>query len=282
MGKKRSKYASEIASLVEKKHFGEIEEDIGFSSNVFMLFGLPNRKVKEAFWSRDNGPYKITISRNINHAVPYGTYARMNQIFIDTEITTKRSNEIDIGNTFNEYVKRLGYKEGRANKALLRQLLNYVTCSILFSPKNTAKNHFIGLQTFVGKAWNIWIDAKNPQQMTMDKGKLIIDPTYAGYVEKHAVPLDMNIVRVFKNNTLALDFYRFLAYRVNKLGRTLTIPDTDLKQQLGPSYSNKEIRKFRQRLKYILRAIQQYWKVRAKFEDGFFELKPSPLAIKGK
>jgi len=94
------------------------------------------------------------------------------------------------------------------------------------------------------------------------------------------VPLDMNLVRCFKRNPLALDFYRFLAYRNNKLNNTIAFPDHLLFEQLGTEQQVDWTT--RSRLKRILKAIQMYWPVKAKFEDGYFELRPSPPAVQRK
>ena len=90
----------------------------------------------------------------------------------------------------------------------------------------------------------------------------------------------MNVVRCFKRNPLALDFYRFLAYRNNGLNNTITFPDQLLFEQLGTNQQKDKVT--RNRLKAILKAIQMYWMVKAKFEDGYFELQPSPPAVQHK
>jgi hypothetical protein len=87
----------------------------------------------------------------------------------------------------------------------------------------------------------------------------------------------MNIVNCFKQNPLALDFYRFLAYRNNNLNKTISFPDHLLFEQLGSEQHNKRI--VRARLKNILRSLQLYWPIQAKFEDGYFEMKPSSPAV---
>ena len=110
-----------------------------------------------------------------------------------------------------------------------------------------------------------------------NKGQIILDPGYAKWIHEHSVPLDMNVVRCFKRNPLALDFYRFLAYRNNGLNKTVAFPDRLLFEQLGTKQQTGRIT--RNRLKRILRVIKTYWPVRAKFEDGYFELKPSPPAV---
>lgn len=271
-----------ILDLIVQKKFDEDKKDIGFSSNIFMVFGLPTQKLKgnPAFWTKKTSLCELTINRDEKHEVPYGCYARINQIFIDTEVRTKNTNVIDVGKTFNEYVKKVGYKEGYANKALLRQLINYVTSVIKVEPKNPSPGRIIGVHSLIARAWDIFFDIKNPDQLTFSKGQIILEENYARYIHKHAVPLDMNVIRCFKRNPLALDFYRFVAYRNNGLNKTVAFPDRLLFEQLGTEQQADKV--IRNRLKAILKTIQLYWPVQAKFEDEVFELKPSPPAVEHK
>ena len=268
--------------LIVQKRFDEIKEDIGFSSNIFMVFGLPTRKLagNPAYWKKKTSLCELTIMRHDKYEIPYGCYARMNQIYIDTEVKTKNTNVIDVGRSFNEYVKKVGYKEGKANKALLRQLINYITSVIRIEPVNPEAGRSIGIQSLVANAWDIFFDVKSPEQLTFSKGKIILNEDYARYIYKHSVPLDMNIVRCFKRNPLGLDFYRFLAYRNNELKKTISFPDTLLFEQLGTEEDNT--RKTRMKLKGLLKLIQAYWPVKAKFEDGYFEFAPSVPTIQKK
>ena len=268
-----------IVDLIVQKKFDEVKEDIGFSSNIFMVFGLPTRKLKDnpPYWTKETSLCKLTITRHDKNEVPYGCYARMNQIFIDTEVRTKNTNVIDVGRSFNEYVRKVGYGEGRANKALLRQLINYITSVIRVEPTDPAPGRILGIQSVVARAWDIYFDVKNPQQLTFSKGQIVLDEDYARYIHKHSVPLDMNVVGCFKRNPLALDFYRFLAYRNNSLNKTISFPDRLLFEQLGTEQQADFVS--RNRLKRILRTLQMYWPVKAKFEDEFFELQPSPPAV---
>jgi len=271
--------SSKILDLIVQKKMDNVKDDIGFSSNIFMVFGLPTRKIKNnpAFWNKETSLCKLTISRHEKFEIPYGCYARMNQIFIDTEVRTKNTNVIDVGRSFNEYVKKVGYNEGYANKALLKQLINYITSVISIEPKNPSSERILGLHSVIAKSWDIYFDVKNPAQLMLSKGKIILDESYAKYIHKHSVPLDMNVVGCFKRNPLALDFYRFLAYRNNSLHKTISFPDELLFEQLGTEEENH--RKTRMKLKKILKALQMYWPVKAKFEDGYFELQPSPSAV---
>jgi len=271
-----------IVDLIVQKRFEEVKEDIGFSSNIFMVFGLPTRKLNgnPAYWTKKTSLCEFTITRDEKYEVPYGCYARINQIFIDTEVRSKNTNVIDVGRTFNEYVRKIGYGEGYANKALLRQLINYVTSVIKVEPKDPMPGRILGIHSLVARAWDIFFDVKNPNQLTFSKGQIILDEDYAKYIHKHSVPLDMNVVGCFKRNPLALDFYRFLAYRNNGLNKTISFPDHLLFEQLGTEQQADKV--IRNRLKTILGTLQMYWPVKARFDDEFFELQPSPPAVERK
>ena len=265
--------------LAVKKSLGEVPEDIGFSSNIFMVFGLPTRRLEKnpAYWVQETSLCRLTVMRHERYEVPYGCYARINQIFIDTEVRTKSTNVIDLGRSFNEYVKKTGHKEGGANKALLRQLVNYVTSVLRVEPTNPGQGRLLGIQSVVARAWDIFFDVKNPEQLMLSTGQIVLNEDYARYVHAHSVPLDMHVVRCFKRSPLALDFYRFLAYRNNGLRKTTAFPERLLFEQLGTEQLTDRVT--RSRLRKILRTIQLYWEVQAKFEDGYFELEPSPPAV---
>ncbi len=272
-----------MVDLVVRKYLdADYEPDIWFSSNIFMVFGLPTQKLKgnPTYWTKETSLCKLTISRDEKYDIPYGCYARMNQIFIDTEVRIKNTNIIDVGKTFNEYVRKIGYKEGFANKALLKQLVNYVTSVIKVEPKDPMPGRIVGVHSLVARAWDIYFDVQNPDQLMLSRGQIILDPLYARWIHEHCAPLNMDVVNVFKRSPLALDFYRYLAYRNNDLSKTVSFPDYILFEQLGTEISNDRINRLR--LKRILKIIQSYWPVQAKFEDGFFELKPSPPAVQKK
>ena len=274
--------ARELSNLIAQKVLGETSVGVGFSSNIFMIFGLPTRRLpgNPAFWTKKTSLCELTMTRNYKHEIPYGCYARMNQIYIDTEVRSKNTNIIDVGQSFREYTQRIGYTDGYANRALLKQLLNYITSVIHVKPGAIEPGRSVGIQTLIANAWDIHFDIHNPEQLMFSKGKIILEEKYASYVHKHAVPLDMNVVNVFKRNPLALDFYRFLAYRTNKLGDMIHFPDNLLFEQLGTDQEEDKI--IRIRLRRILQAIQTYWPVKARFESGEFILEPSPPAVQHK
>jgi len=278
--------AIKAAQLATKRtHFKEPlrPEDIGFSSNIFMVFGLPAQRLKgnPFVWEKKNSLYTLALTKHKDYEIPTGCYARMNQIFIDTEVKTKNTNVIEVGRSFYDYAKKLGYKHGRAEKELVEQLVNYVTCRLDLTVVNDDLARHTEISALVSSGRDFFFDVKNPAQLTISSGRIVLSEDYAKYIHGHAAPLDLEVVRTFARSPLALDFYRFLAYRVNKLNKTIEFPDRLLFEQLGTEQSTDRIT--RARLRVILRQIQGFWPgLRAKFESGQFTLEPSDPAIKAK
>ena len=227
--------AAQLAT--ERVHFKEPlkPEDIGFSSNIFMVFGLPAQRLKgnPFVWEKKNSLYTLSLTKHKDHEIPAGCYARMNQIFIDTEVKTKNTNVIEIGRSLHEYAQKLGYSHGGAERELVKQLVNYTTCRLDLTVVDEQLARHTEISALVSEGRDFFFDMKNPQQMTITSGRVVLSESYARYIHKHAAPLDLEVVRTFKRNPLALDFYRFLAYRVNGLNKTIEFPDRLLFEQLG-------------------------------------------------
>jgi len=84
--------ALKVIDLMVRKKFHELPDDIAFCSNIFMIFGLPAHRIKEnpAFWIKKSNSYDLIITRDPKYEIPYGCYARMNQIFIDQIQSNKK------------------------------------------------------------------------------------------------------------------------------------------------------------------------------------------------
>ncbi|MBU3958715.1 MAG: hypothetical protein KKE91_02510, partial [Candidatus Omnitrophica bacterium] len=48
--------------LIVQKRFGEVKEEIGFSSNIFMIFGLPAHRLNgnPAYWTKKTSLCELT------------------------------------------------------------------------------------------------------------------------------------------------------------------------------------------------------------------------------
>lgn len=253
------------AKLISKKKMGELKTDIGFISAIFMMIGLPVKKLKgNAYtWTNKTKDYEITLQRHPDFEIPFGCYARHAQMWIDTEVKKKNTDTLNFGNSLTTFVKQLGFKKGKANKEILRQLLNLFTCRFIvrFVGKDH-ENRRTEIDSVMTVARDWYFDPKNMNQLDLWQSIVKLSPALATYIREHAVPIDLKIVSQFKDNALTIDLLRWLIYRNNGLRRNQQIQfdDKELFATLGTSIKN--IRMTRKRVIKSFKTIQAIWPVK--------------------
>lgn len=98
-------------------------------------------------------------------------------------------------------------------------------------------------------------------------------------LQRHPVPLEEAAVRALSNNSMALDLYAWLAYRLHVLKGTTPVSWSALKGQFGTGFSS--MRHFRETFLSNLRlALAVYREARVEVVDRGMDLYPSPPPVK--
>lgn len=101
-------------------------------------------------------------------------------------------------------------------------------------------------------------------------------PAEVGGLVDDVVAVDMDIVRELGRDTLALDLYLALTYRVFGLRRQRVLTFEALRGQLGADFSEVSARVFKQRLLAALRRVEKlYTDLRVTVTDKGLVLLPS-------
>ncbi|MBA3066359.1 hypothetical protein FP828_07705 [bacterium] len=253
-----------FAQTISKKKMGELSDETVFLSTIFMLCSLPVRALKgnPFMWKKETKHLILKIYRDENNKIPYGNYARLIQIWIDTEVVKKNKDVLDFGNSLNSFLKELGIKEGKANREVLKQLLNYLSCRIQIQIKDDVnKNHRQEVNALLSVFNDLYFDPKQKDQLDLFKSSVKLSAEIVTFIRNHAAPLDMNIIRQFKNNALALDLIRLICYRNHGLiythQKVLNLPEEELYNQLGTIDTRP--RRIRTLIKNLLKQIKEYW-----------------------
>ena len=253
-----------FSRLISKKKMNELSDDTVFLSTVFMLCSLPVRALKgnPFMWKKETKHLILKIYRDEYNKIPYGNYARLIQIWIDTEVVKKNKDVLDFGNSLNSFLKELGIKEGKANREVLKQLFNYLSCRIQIQIKDEAdKNHRQEVNALISVFNDLYFDPKQTDQLDLFKSKVQLSAEIVKFIRSHAAPLDMNIIRAFKNNALALDLIRLICYRnhglIYKNQSVLNLPEAELYNQLGTT--DTKTRQVRTQIIKLIQRIQTYW-----------------------
>ena len=97
----------------------EVErEEIGISYSGFALTSLPHKKIADdQIWEKVGHRLTLTVTpgrlpgsdgRTIAVGVPYGCYARLIAIYLQTQAIRTGSRRVELGRSMNAFLERLG------------------------------------------------------------------------------------------------------------------------------------------------------------------------------
>ncbi len=248
---------------------------------------------------RRDGQYTLVINpkpvvdtvggRQTLHSVgvPYGSLPRLVLIHIMTEAVRTKSRHIRLGDTFTEWMRRMGFRTisygPRGSATLIKdQLDRLLACEWMIRWESEAGE---GAREFGIKE----IKLTNEYSGVDRKGGSFLREIYMteGFFEhlrQHAVPLNETAIRQIRNSATALDLYTWLAYRLPRIGAKR--PATMSWQQLAVHFGNdgKNIRKFRQTIRdaWERQVSAVYPEARADFDTTLIRLHASPAPLQQK
>ncbi len=125
------------------------------------------------------------------------------------------------------------------------------------------------------------LDFDNYAQTSLFVERARLSEGFYEQLRKHAVPLEESAIRAVSNNSMALDVYAWLAYRLHALPSPVTISWRALKPQFGAGFGRLD--NFRMRFLENLRlALAVYPAARVDVKEAGLLLHPSPAPIAAK
>ncbi|MBP2232460.1 hypothetical protein J2847_005789 [Azospirillum agricola] len=271
--------AIDIASQV----LASEENKTGFSYSGFALTALPYRQlatsdnwVKEGHdvtLSIDPGTLKIN-NRIRRFGVPYGSYARLVLIYLQSEAVKNSSPHIELGGSLREFVTgKLGREYGgKTGTLLMDQIYRLAACSMRFFWSNAHGDGFEA-KNIIKSGYFYRAGAGDAQAQLWDD-EVVLDADFYGHLKKHAVPLLDEAVRALADDAVALDVYIWLAYRLRVVDRPTPVTWAALHAQFGTNY--KLVRQFKHKfIPNLQKALAAYDGAVVSIEDTGVVLHPS-------
>ena len=219
--------------------------------------------------------------------VPFGSLPRLILIHIMTEAVRSRSRHVVLGNTFTDWMRRLGYQSisygPRGSATLIREQLDrLLACEWMIRwdhPQANGDREFAIKEIKLTNEY-VGVDRKNGsflREIRMTEG-------FFEHLREHAVPLNEVAIRQLRDSATALDLYTWLAYRLPRISlKKATLLNW---QQLAVHFGNdgKNIRKFRQTVRdaWERQVSGVYPEARAEFDTTVIRLHSSPAPLQQK
>ncbi len=224
------------------------EDDLAFSHSGLCQTCLPHARpaTNDLIWQRNSGRFHLMVSPGVVRGpdgkatrvgVPYGTRARLIMIFLQTEGV--RSRTVSLGPSMSAWIRSLGLPVTGGPRgtiqAIREQSLRIARCE--FTLQWTARSAAGVDETIIRdqrliSGLSLWHGQEEGDgarwQATVE-----LTRDFHDHLREHAVPLMRDAIAHLKDNSLGLDLYTLLAYRLQRLEQPLLLHWQALAAQVG-------------------------------------------------
>jgi hypothetical protein len=231
----------EIASKV----LAEESQAIGITYAGFCLTSLPHRRLADdQVWKRISHRLTLMIEpgrlphNERLYGVPYGSRARLILLYLQTAAIKTNSPEIELGRSMRDWMARMGVSLGGKSYHDVREQANRISaCRLTFSWGEGADVNFVrdsvvagGLQSFE--------TCEDEQSGERTIRSVRLSASFYEQLRKHPVPIWEPALQYIFNQSMAIDVYIWLSYRLHSLSRPTPISWTALYGQFGAGFKH--------------------------------------------
>lgn len=218
------------------------DTDIGYLFSGWAQAALPHRRLPDAAaWQVTTDRVTLIVQPGLRPAadgtpvsvgVPYGSRARLILLYLQTEAVRTNNREVELGRSLHAWLKRLEVPIGGKQMAAVRDQAERISrCRLSFQIKQGTRTGLVNQHIL---DTSMFIEDENVQ------GGLFVETaslsqSFFDELKKHPVPVEEAAVRQIANNSLALDVYCWLAYRLHSLSGPTTVSWKALHAQFGRS-----------------------------------------------
>jgi hypothetical protein len=218
------------------------DTDIGYLFSGWAQAALPHRRLADdAAWQVTTDRVTLIVQPGLRPTpsgvptsvgVPYGSRARLILLYLQTEAVRTNSREVELGRSLHAWLRRLEIPIGGKQMASVRDQAERISrCRLSFQIKQGSRTGLVNQHIL---DTSMFIEDDHAQGgLFVERASL--SQSFFDELKKHPVPVEEAAVRQIANNSLALDVYCWLAYRLHSLNSPITVSWKALHGQFGRS-----------------------------------------------
>ena len=265
------------------------ETDIGFLYSGWAQAALPHKRLADdALWQVKNDRVTLVVQPGVrvvedgppvHVGVPYGSRARLILLYLQSEALRTSSREIELGRSLHAWLRRLSIPIGGKSMRDVRDQAERVSrCRMSFQIMQDGRAGLVN-QSILDTA--VFVDDGQKQRGSLFIETATLSQMFFDQLKKHPVPIEENAVKQLANNSMALDVYCWLAYRLHVLTAPTPISWRGLFAQFGSGYTRLDL--FRRRFRDVLNhALAVYPGANVEETERGLILQPSRPPVAGK
>jgi hypothetical protein len=216
------------------------ESEVGFLYSGWAQSALPHKKLADdANWQVHTDHVSLVVQPGVRPSltgdaipigVPYGSRARLIILYLQSEALKTHSREVELGKTLHAWLRRLEIPIGGKSMAAVKDQAERISrCRMSFQVKQGTRTGLVN-QSILDSAMFIEDDSTQGS-LFIEKAKL--SEMFFEQLKKHPVPIEENAIAMIANNSMAIDVYCWLAYRLHSLSVPKLVTWKALHAQFG-------------------------------------------------
>jgi replication initiator protein len=219
---------------------------IGFLYSGWCQAALPHRRLPDhKGWQVSGDRYCLIVEPGMRRGaggepvhvgVPFGSRARLILIYLQSEALRTGSREVVLGKSLRDWMSRMGIPVGGKNLEIVREQTERISrCRLTFEVR---QGNRVGLanQNIMDNAIFLEPENDDAQGALFAQTARLSEAFYEG-LRKHPVPIEEAAIGAISNNSMAIDIYVWLAYRLHSLKAPAPLSWRALKTQFGNGFS---------------------------------------------
>lgn len=227
-------------------YMSDEDQGIGFLYSGWCQAALPHRRLPdEKGWQVDGDRYCLIVEpgmrrgplgQPVHVGVPFGSRARLILIYLQSEALRTNSREVVLGKSLRDWLERMRIPVGGKNLSIVRDQTERISrCRLTFEIR---QGNRIGLSNQNIMDTAIFLEPTDEEH----QGSLFVSTArlseafYEG-LRRHPVPIEEAAIGAISNNSMAIDIYVWLAYRLHSLSKPTTLTWRATKGQFGAGFA---------------------------------------------
>lgn len=218
------------------------QTDIAFLFSGWAHAALPHRRIADdAVWRVETEHVTLLVEpgrrplpggENAWVGVPYGSRARLIMLYLQSEAIRTQCREVELGRSLSDWLSRLGIPlGGKSYKDVKEQAGRISRCRLSFHIQAGNRSGLIN-QNILDTA--MFLDGGGNQgDLFVERAKL--SDSFFEQLKRHPVPIEDAAISAINNNSMALDVYCWLAYRLHSLPKPKPVTWKALRIQFSPN-----------------------------------------------
>ena len=222
------------------------DSGIGFLYSGWCQAALPHRRLQDSKgWQVTGDRFCLIVEPGMRRGpdgepvhvgVPFGSRARLILIYLQSEALRTSSREVVLGKSLRDWLERMKIPIGGKNLAIVREQTERISrCRLTFEVR---QGNRLGLanQNIMDSAIFLEPTEGEAQGSLFAQTACLSEPFFEG-LKRHPVPIEEEAIGAVSNNSMAIDIYVWLAYRLHSLSKPTSVSWRALKAQFGAGFA---------------------------------------------